>query len=288
MAPFLSPSVPEITPEDLGRWQLFVRERWGLVFTGRRLRLLRESLCQRMMTLGLASCHEYYVFVEWHPQGQEEWSCLLNLLTNPETSFFRQRPLYDALHQQMIPQLAAAKARRGERVFRLWSAGCSIGSEAYSLAITALEALDMTTWTVAVRGSDLNPRAVAYAAQGRYHAQEIRGLPLDLVAKYFLPLDRDGQTLYQATADLRSALTFEVRNLARPEKVQWLAQDVIVCQNVLIYLEPTARTTLVQWLCDLLMPGGYLVVTPAEVVGLAPSHVRLERIQDVLAFRRNV
>jgi chemotaxis methyl-accepting protein methylase len=75
--------------------------------------LLHEGLLQRMAALGLGSCHEYYLMVEWHPQGQEEWSCLLNLLTNPETSFFRQRPMFDALAQHMLPELAAAKARRG-------------------------------------------------------------------------------------------------------------------------------------------------------------------------------
>jgi chemotaxis protein methyltransferase CheR len=151
-----------------------------------------------------------------------------------------------------------------------------------------LETLDPTAWTVSVRGSDLNPRSVAHAAAGRYSPQEIRGLAPALATKYFPPRETDGQKVHVATHALRACIEFEVRNLARPQKLPWSPQDVIVCQNVLIYLEPSLRAVLVQWLCDQLVPGGYLVVTPAEVVGLTPNNTRLERLPDVLVFRRNL
>ena len=112
-------------------------ERYGLEFPDRRVDIVTARLRERAG--GPENWDEYVARLE-HPAGEVELSRLLDQVTVHTTQFFRNRPLFGALRDRVMPELAAT-ARSDRRPVRLWSAGCSTGEEAYSLAMLALEAM---------------------------------------------------------------------------------------------------------------------------------------------------
>ena len=102
------------------------------------------------------------------PTCEAELVALLNEITVGETCFFRNQPQLDALCGVVIPRIVEAKSKTANRHLRIWSAGCSTGEEAYTLAMVLREELDrqLQKWTFKIMATDLNQRSIAHAEQG--------------------------------------------------------------------------------------------------------------------------
>ncbi len=186
---------------------------------------------------------------------------VVEAMTTNETSFFRDAKPFAAL-AEILPALVRARGAPSGTV-RVWSAACSSGQEAYSIAMTAAEALAAHPgWRCDILGTDIDAGIVERARTGAYSQFEIqRGLPIQKVVKYF---EQDGAQ-WRAKDDLRRAARFEVANLLEP-----LARlgtfDVIFCRNVLIYFNTQTKTAVLERLARRLAPDGYLFLGAAEAV----------------------
>lgn len=265
-------------------WQDLVGRRCGLTFSESRMRLLRQGVHARMQCRGLASATEYYHHLVFHPDGSREWPELLDLLLNKETSFFRHQASFDVLTGQVLPRLAAAG---GAEPLQMWSAGCSTGQEAYSLALAARLTPELHEQPVRVVGSDLSAKALQRARQGRYRPFEARQLPDALRALYFATVEDDGRPALQAVPELRAAVEFQPCNLLDPATYPAGGQAVIFCQNVLIYFPPAVRAVIVRQLAETLRPDGCLFLAPGEAVGIPLPGLESLRLRDVSVFQRS-
>lgn len=297
---------PDMLTLELDLWQDLIRQRCGLHFSESRLRFLRQSLWERMCAHDMRSYQEYYEYVTVHPDGRREWKALLDLLLNHETGFFRHLPSFEALRGHVLPGLLRDDHR--EETITMWSAGCSMGQEPYSLAMAFLEHTTACflprglrgaretslPWRVKVTGSDISPRALEKARHGRYKPHEIRTLPAQYRQQYFTELSEGHNLLYQVIPQVQALVDFTYVNLhdlgsfppfPLPGKRSG-GFDVIFCQNVLIYFQREQRVAVVERLCQYLRPGGYLFLGPAEVVGLQLPGVRAVRIVDALIYQR--
>lgn len=208
-----------------------------------------------------------------HPDLQ----LLIESLTTHETYFFRDRPQLDALRTQMLPPLIAAARARGSLRLRLWSAGCSTGEEAFSLAVVALAALfdageaiasngrvtALPGWQVEVLGTDISGRALDTAAAGLYgtgRLSSFRDVPSELLGHF--PLTADGKAR-RVSDELRRIVRFARFNLIDPAP-PIASCDVVACRNVLIYLTAEAGRRAQDVLYRALRPGGCLLLGPTD------------------------
>jgi chemotaxis protein methyltransferase CheR len=193
---------------------------------------------------------------------------LASAATVGETYFFRDRTVWEALRSELLPRAAAR--RDGQRV-RLWSAGCSSGEEAWTLAIVARETLGEGTFDVL--GTDLSADQIGRARRGVYRPWSFRDVAPELVDRWF----RQEASGLAVRDDLRGDVRFEVANLLEPGPRD---VDVVLCRNVLIYFDPPAIAAAHAHLARALAPGGCLVLgpvdpSPSPQIGLRPPAGRL-------------
>jgi chemotaxis protein methyltransferase CheR len=182
----------------------------------------------------------------------EELDAFLDRVTINVSQLWRHPEQWRSLQQHILPELA----ERGR--VRAWSAGCSYGAEAYTLAAVCREAIPQAR--VDIKGTDLDRRMVARARQGRFSEDDARGAPKAAIARWF----PGGQ----ATEELRRLVSFEVGDLLRMP-IKSGAYDLVMCRNTVIYFTEEVRDALHRRLVDSLAPGGYLVVGSSERVAAA-------------------
>lgn len=188
---------------------------------------------------------------------------IVDALLNQETSFFREAPVFDTLMEVM--KAVEAEGRRP----RIWSAGCSTGQEPLSLAMLLAERRDETGVPMPeIVATDVSEVALARGRSGRFTQFEIqRGLPIRRMMRWF-----DGQgDDWVAKPDLVAQVTFRRMNLVVDRPPAGLF-DVVLCRNVLFYLDPGPRLAVFERLAAALRPGGLLVLGAGEtVIGQCPA-----------------
>lgn len=192
---------------------------------------------------------------------------ILDIATNNETYFFRDVNVFRAIGTY----LAAARPTGVDNPFRIWSAACSSGQEAVSLAMMCLDVGLKRPFEFRIVGTDVSERVLSRASSGRYTQLEVqRGLDAGQLARFFhLVADGDGEGGRWAVKDeIKSRIAFHHLNLLQPWPASE-AYDLILCRNVLIYQTVENRRRVVARLEERLVPGGILVMGGAEsLVGI--------------------
>lgn len=167
------------------------------------------------------------------------------------TSFFRDPSVFAALRERVIPTLA------GARPPRVWSLGCANGAELHSVAILLAEAGLLAG--AELLGTDCRPDAIKQAAAGMFSREALDGIAPDLLRRYFEPV---GSGSFKACGALSRALHWRVEDGTKVAPAgPW---DIVLCRNVLIYLQPPAAEVMFQRMVRELAPHGFLVLGKAE------------------------
>lgn len=189
---------------------------------------------------------------------------LASRLSVGETYFFREKRSLEILGEQVLPQLL--QARRQEKRLRIWSAGCSTGEEAYTIAML-LDGLipDLKDWNVTILATDFNPEFLRKAAQGVYGEWSFRDAPGWLRGRYFTAR---GDGRFEILPRIRKMVTFSYLNFADDVYPSLSnntgAMDIIFCRNVLMYFTAQRAKQVAGNFHRALVNGGWLVVSPAE------------------------
>jgi type IV pilus assembly protein PilK len=261
-------------------WYELILRRCGLTFRSAQLPGVMSVVREQAKARSLTS-EGYYQLLSKPGENAAEWETLIERLINHETSFFRHPPSFDALQRHILPELRDARPRGGK--LNLWSAGCSTGQEAYSLAMVAMddEALkgDFTVW-----GGDISRYAIDIARRGRYGPRAVATVRPDYRQR-FLRAVNDASTEYEVVDELRQRTRFMAANLVGNDSFS-VSYDVIFCHNVLIYFSPTAVTQAVAFLASRLTLGGYLLLGPGEAPSERPAGLVQVSVNGVRAFQR--
>jgi chemotaxis protein methyltransferase CheR len=263
-----------------------VAQRLGLRFTEDRHAEMDRALVETAGTSEHQTLQAWLAGLASRPLADPLWMPLIARLTVGETHFWRDHACFDALEQHVLPELIAA--RHSRRVLRIWSAACSTGEEAYSLAILLDRLLlDRATWDVTVLATDLSPRALETARRGLYRPWALRGLPAAMRERYFRGRGARG---IEVDPEIRRIVRFESANLAEPlpPLVTRGAMDLILCRNVLMYLTPEAAGRAVAQLREALAADGWLVVAPAEASAEAFRPLRVVNFPGTIFFQAGV
>jgi chemotaxis protein methyltransferase CheR len=191
---------------------------------------------------------------------------VVEAMTINETSFFRDQAVFDLLRHKLLPQLT--ESRSGHRMLRFWSAACSSGQEAYSLAMLIRHDFpQLAEWKIEIVGTDIHAEMIRRAQAGRFHRMEInRGLPVRLLIKYF----RRHAEEWEIAPELRAMCRFHQRNLAYalPALDQY---DGILMRNVLFYFPEATRKRILENAHAALRPDGFLLLGSSEQASFHPS-----------------
>jgi chemotaxis protein methyltransferase CheR len=184
-------------------------------------------------------------------------------MTINETSFFRDGRPFELLRTELLPGLI--ESRRSTRSLRFWSAACSTGQEAYSLAMLLLEHFPaLAGWNIRIEGTDISTEVVQKAQQGRYHRIEMnRGLPARFIVRYFDHVGED----WSVKPEIRRMCNFRQANLCAPRLPFNRATDcfdVIFLRNVMLYFSQETRKTLLAGIHRVLAPDGILFLGSSE------------------------
>lgn len=208
---------------------------------------------------------------------------VVDALTINETSWFRDHTPYQAFTDVMLP--AVLEARSTTRRLRIWSAACSSGQEAYSIAMLLDQNLP-AGWDYEIVATDISTQMLDRVRAGRYSQVEVnRGLPATSLVRYFTRVGRE----WEIAERLRERVTVKHLNLAAPY-VGLGTFDVIWLRNVLIYFDATTKADVLRRMLLMLAPDGYLLLGASETTldlpaDLAASWHR-EQIGRVPAYRR--
>lgn len=204
---------------------------------------------------------------------------VVDALTTNETSWFRDSHPFDAFVNQLLPDVAKTSATRSVTV---WSAACSSGQEAYSMAMLLLDWLPSHPgFSARILGTDISQKMVDRARAGRFSQLEVnRGLRAPYLVKYFDQIGRDW-VLRQPVRDL---CRFERGNLAQhPSGIP--TADIVFLRNVLIYFDLDTKRAVLSNVRKVLRPGGYLVLGGAEsTLNLDDAFQRME-LGKAVVFR---
>ncbi len=213
---------------------------------------------------------------------------LLNLVTVTETCFFRDASQFRLLRNHIIPGLIAERLAKGDknRTIRIWSAGCSSGEEAYSIALT-LEDMGFYRacpgWTIDIIGTDLNTKVLEKARTGVYTARAMRNVEGRLRDLYFVG---EGKTFSLADA-IKKHVKFEYGNLTQTPMPSTGPQDIVFCKNVAIYFRADVTRKLIKGLYDTLADEGYLLLGHAESLWQLSDGFALVEQERAFCYRKS-
>jgi chemotaxis protein methyltransferase CheR len=262
----------------------FIHERFGLFFEDGQRASLRARLASRLQGLDLPTFEDYYHYLRFGPQRQEELSHMVSHLTNNETYFFREAPQLGVFAEHVLKQIKDAKSRDGARSLRILSAGCSSGEEALTLAMIVYDSGQFFwNWDVRVTGLDVDEAALDKARRGLYHQNSFRAMTPALIERHFV---KQGSASQVKEAP-RRVVSFRQGNLLEPASFAGLAPlDVIFCRNVLIYFSDAAILRAVVQFHELLAPGGYLFLGHAESLSRVTDIFTPIRFQGAMVYQK--
>jgi chemotaxis protein methyltransferase CheR len=241
---------------------------------------LFDSRLKPVAQLAGASTLEEFVGLLRVDRTAQLHSAVAEAMTINETSFFRDRRMFEALRETILPRLI--EANQATRSLRIWSAACSTGQEAYSVAMTICEHFpELSAWDVKIAGTDISRQVIEQARLGRYRRMDVnRGLPARKLVKYFA---RDSES-WEIAPRLRSMCEFQVANLCAPLPPLPVF-DLVLLRNVLFYLPPQDRGRVFLGVHRRMTPGGYLLLGAAEQAEDSTNLFQAEFVKDCYFYR---
>ena len=233
----------------------------GIYLPPQKATLVYGRLAKRLRALGLQSFKDYCRLIA-AADGDDERREMLCALTTNVTAFLRERHHFDHLKTIELPRLLEG-AKRGARL-RLWSAGCSKGHEAYSMAITILGLMpDAAKYDIKILATDIDPTVIETARAGVYGSDELAALSQADRARFFEPSPESSDDDMVVSAKLRGLVAFRVLNFMEPWPVKGRFQ-IIFCRNVAIYFDAATQASLWNRFASVLGPEGLLCIGHSE------------------------
>lgn len=238
----------------------FVRQRTGIRLSDEKREMVYGRLTRRLRALGISSFGEYCRIVREGDEGEAVQ--LANAITTNVTSFFRQAHHFEYLKSTVLP--AIKKHCSDRKRLRIWSAGCSSGEEAYSLAMTVLEAFDGDLgWDVKILATDLDRNVLGQAEAGRYTAEALESVSPEKLLRWFKRVPDADLDAMEVTPALREIVAFRPLNLMHSWPMKG-PLDVVFCRNVVIYFDKETQQTLFERFANILSDDGHIFVGHSE------------------------
>jgi len=248
----------EIGVEQLARLSERLSREHALPLSSYRNNCIQRRLSTRIRSLGLYSLDQYLDLLDADPSEEKK---LIDALTISVSSFFRDPETFSFLARKVVPEILAWSGKYDSRV-NVWSAGCSTGEEAYSLAIIFCEASEefRNKNRLRIWATDIDEEALALAREGFYRKDKMTNLSTAQIERYFITSGKG----FKVRPELKSLVEFRKENILAPVFNGFEGLDMVICRNLLIYLEKNEQMRLLEKFERSLRQGGFLVLGKTE------------------------
>jgi|SRR5690554_1134245 len=232
---------------DFALFQHQLRKKLQFDFSGYRDRQIQRRLRAYMQRLGLEN---YSALLKHLLESPKEVCALRDYLAINVSEFFRNPDMFQYLTKEIMPGLGK------DGNLKMWSAGCAVGCEPYTLSILAHEHY---TGSWSILATDIDGGAIAQAQEGVYDTDLVKSVPRQFMRKYF---ERCGEREFRIIPSLKENVRFKRLDLLTESYPRGL--DLILCRNVVIYFTEKAKTKILASLSQSLRPGGVIFIGATE------------------------
>lgn len=243
------------TDQDFQRIRKLIHERAGISLGENKQELVYSRLARRLRATGIKNFADYLDHLQRGDAA--EWEAFTNSLTTNLTSFFREPHHFPLLAEHL------RKQEKG-RPLALWCSACSTGEEAYSMAMTAVEALGGFERPFHIIASDLDTKVLETARAGRYKADAVARLPAQQVDRFFVRGTGEQAGFVQVKPELQKKIDFRRINLLDTTWPIHAPVDAIFCRNVMIYFDKDTQLSVLRKFAPLLRSDGLLFAGHSE------------------------
>ena len=236
---------------------MYMKSRTNLDLAGYRPTTLRRRISHRMMVRGISDMEDYMNCLYSDPS---ELKNLTEEITIKVTEFFRDRDVFEYLDSRVIPGMIENKIEKGQSGLTIWSAGCSTGEEAYSIAMLLAARIQGTGIRARVLGTDISEQACLLAEKGQYPAEKALKIPDEMRNKYIM---KNGGTC-SICARVRKLVSFQVHNIFSDPPLK--RADMVLCRNVIIHFKHSHREEVLNNFYSALSERGFLILGKSEAV----------------------
>jgi len=247
---------------SFARLAKYITGELGIKMPDSKLSMVESRLLRRVRELGLNSLEEYgrYFFASSNAGEREQF---INAITTNKTDFFREPGHFTFLTRAALPQLAAGAGPGWS--LKLWSAGCSSGEEAYTLAMILSEyAAGHAGFDFAILGTDVSTRVLAQARGGIYLESQVAPVPMELRRRYIWHSRNRSEALVRMVPELRRKVSFHPLNFMDAEYRLRDMFQIVFFRNVAIYFDRPTQEAVIRKICRNLAAGGYLFLGHSE------------------------
>lgn len=243
-------------------------EHCGIVLSDHKESMAYNRLVRRVRDLKLDGFEAYLSYLDSHPA---EFNQFINALTTNLTAFFREAHHFDYVRDTIVPQIRQS----GRRTTRCWSAGCSLGEETYSLAMTLAESFaNMPSMDWRIYATDIDSDVLAHGSSGIYMRERLNAVPDRQLHRWFLKGSGSQAGKVKIKPELRRHIDFQQVNLMADWPIDG-PLDFIFCRNVMIYFDQQTQARLLSRMAELLRPDAYLFIGHSESINKLTDRFRL-------------
>jgi len=248
----------KFTEGDFNYLREVVKKETGIISDESKYTMYYSRLSRRLRKLSLPDFVAYRQYLA--DNLSTESIELVNAVTTNLTAFYREAHHFKFL----VDTLIAEKIKNNDKVIRIWSAACSTGEEAYSIAMTLIDTIkDIEQWDIKIYATDIDSNVVKTAKTGVYSLERISGLDDKQVKQHMKKGSGANNGFIKINESVKSIIRFNQMNLLKPWPIKE-KMDVIFCRNVVIYFDKETKTDLVNRFYDLLKSNGYLLMGHSE------------------------
>ncbi len=273
-----------LTDDLFEQFRQLIYSKTGIYFQDNKRYLLETRLGKRLLELGYPDFKTYFELLSRRNNPQEISTCV-NIITINETFFFRAIRQFEILETDILPEIITSRLKQSKNVVRLWSAACSSGEEAYTLALILNERFKARFPQVRfdIVGTDINTEVLARAEEAVYSAYAIRNVPPAYLANYF----KKENDQYHLSPEIKKMVRFRRLNLFdRTEMLGMSGIDVVFCANVLIYFDRESKSQAVTSIYNSMNPEGCFFLGYSEnLYGIEHGFAPL-RMDGIMIYRR--
>ena len=257
-------NVGKISDQTFNRFSQLIYHRLGIKMPISKKNMLQARLMKRLRELRISTYEEYYEYLTSEEGLLYELGNMVNVVTTNKTDFFRENKHFEFLSRSLLPSFY--NNHKGKPL-KIWSAGCSIGAEPYTMAMVLFEfAESHPNFTFNIWATDISTHVLEKAKLGIYDHGMAEPIPFEYRKKYLLRSKNQSKELIRVIPRLRSVVRFKPLNFMDDVYDLKETMDIVFCRNVIIYFDRQTQENVLNKICRHLRSGGYLFMGHSETL----------------------
>lgn len=256
-----------MSDNEFARFSGLIQELCAIRMPAVKKTMLEARLRKRMRILGIGSFKDYWNYIDSAQGRKDELVHMIDVVTTNKTDFFREPAHLEYLYNNALPELQTQQGIGKGSSIRVWSAGCSTGKEAYSLAMIMSEySRNVKKLDFSILGTDISTQVLEKAARGVYIQEKADTIPEVYRKRYLLKSRDKSKGLIRVSQEIRALVTFGRLNFLDEDYGFNVPFDIIFCRNVIIYFDRENQQRILSKVCRHLVSGGYLFTGHSETL----------------------